>query len=40
MGKETRIIGSSNKYTIPGFIETHIHVSGSHLSMPELVKAL
>lgn len=40
LGKETRIIDASNKYITPGFIESHIHVAGSHLSMPELAKVL
>ena len=40
IGKETRIIDAVNKYIAPGFIETHIHVAGSHLSMTELAKAL
>ncbi len=40
IGKDTTIINAKNKYISPGLIETHIHVSGSHLSMPELARVL
>ncbi len=40
VGVNTSIVDADGRFLAPGFIETHMHVEGSHLSMPELAKVL
>lgn len=40
IGPSTQIIDAAGEYIMPGFIETHMHVAGSHLNMRELAKVL
>jgi adenine deaminase len=40
IGPLTHVIDAKGEYLMPGFIETHMHVSGSHLNMNELAKVL
>ncbi|WP_309493547.1 TIGR04076 family protein [Candidatus Hecatella orcuttiae] len=40
VGEKTRIIDAKGKYLVPGLIDTHYHVAGTHLTMSNLAKAL
>lgn len=40
IGPETEVIEANGDYLVPGFIDTHIHVGGSQLSMTELARAI
>lgn len=40
IGGGTVVIDVKGEYIMPGFIETHMHISGSHLSMQELARIL
>lgn len=40
IGPDTEVIDARGAYLCPGFIDTHIHVGGSQLSMTELARLL
>src|SRR3990172_12511054 len=40
IGPSTQVIDAEAGYVMPGFIETHMHVDGSHLNMSEFARAL
>ena len=39
-GPKTRTIDASNRYLLPGFIDAHIHIGGTHLTMTRWAEAL
>lgn len=40
LGPGTRVIEAADRYLVPGFIETHIHVGATSLTMTELARLL
>ena len=40
MGPETQIVDAGGRYLCPGFIETHMHLDGSQLSVTEFARAV
>ena len=40
IGTTTEIVDALGRYLCPGFIDAHMHVDGSQLSMTELARAL
>jgi len=39
-GPDTRVVEAKGRYLVPGFIETHIHVGATSLTMTELARLL
>jgi len=40
IGSETEVIDAGNKYLVPGFIDAHIHIGGTHLTMTRWAEVL
>jgi len=40
VGPKTQVIDASNKYLLPGFIDAHIHIGGTQLTMTRWAEAL
>ncbi|MCC6309743.1 MAG: adenine deaminase [Trueperaceae bacterium] len=40
LGQDTRVIEADGRYLVPGFIETHIHVGATSLTLTELARLL
>src|SRR5690606_26672616 len=40
LGPETTVVKAHGRYLVPGFIETHIHVGATSLTMTELARLL
>ncbi len=40
IGSKTKIIDANNKYLLPGFIDAHYHIGGTHLTMTRWAEAL